>query len=68
MAKGYRLAINMIQETDSAVDNNTISEEFSDSEEMHLLKTKVWTRHFALALSNATEELIDLALSNRKGK
>ena len=62
MSKKYRIAISMIQQTDGEPDDNTLVEDFSDDAVVHLIKTKVFTKHFTNAVNEATQELCDMAL------
>lgn len=62
MAKRYKITISMTQETDGDTDNKTLVEEFSEDGTVHLMKTKVFTKHFTSAVAAATHELIDLAI------
>jgi serine/threonine protein phosphatase PrpC len=64
----YKLTVQLIQQSGDHVDNTTLSEEVSEDENTHLLKTKVFVDVFSRALNEATQTLIDQALSNGGGK
>lgn len=64
----YKLTVQLIQQSGDHVDNTTLSEEISEDENTHLLKTKVFVDVFSRALNEATQTLIDGALSGEDGK
>ena len=60
--KKYTLELNFFQTTDGDLDGRTLVEEFSSDPVVHALKTKVFAKHLLLAVSNATDELTDMAI------
>lgn len=62
MAKDYRLSLTLKQETSGESDNIANVQEFSSDEAMHVMKTKVFTKHLTAAINAITQELCDLAL------
>lgn len=64
----YKLTVQLIQQSGDHVDNTTLCEEISEDAHTHLLKTKVFVDVFSRALNEATQTLIDQALSNGGGK
>ena len=65
----YKLELNFIQSTDGKVDDSVKAEEHSEDVTIHLIKTKVWTKHLTAALDAITQELCDMMLSDPgKGK
>jgi hypothetical protein len=63
MSKQFRIAVTMTQQTGGESDNNALVEEFSDSLEMHLLKTQVFTECFTKAVNEAVQKLTGMALA-----
>jgi len=62
----YRLTLMMVQDTpDGNVepDGDFIVNERSKDQAVHMLKCKVFTKHIAKAVSDATEELVDMGLA-----
>jgi len=64
----HRIAINMIQETDGVIDNETLMEEFSDDSVVHVIKTQVFVDCFTRAISEAVQQLSDAALDAMVGE
>ena len=62
MSKKYNLKIEFTQSTDNKADNETLISEHSDNIEIHLLKTKVFSKHLTRALDAITQELCDMGL------
>lgn len=67
MPKPYRLCLTFLQETDGDIDNRTLSEEFSDDVNFHLIKTQVWTEELTAALERITKRLTDAGLAVGNG-
>ena len=56
------IRITMTQETDGAIDNSTILEEYSADSVIHVVKTQVFVDAFTRAVNEAVQELTEGAL------
>jgi hypothetical protein len=62
MSKDYKLEIAFNQSTLGSEDNTTLTTELSEDPSIHLIKTKVFSKHLTAALDAITQELCDLGL------
>ena len=63
MDQKYKLNLAFTQSTDGREDNITSGVDGSDDPAIHLIKTKVWTKHLTAALEAITTELCDLGIA-----
>jgi len=66
--KQFELAINFTQSTGGDSDNNTLIVEMSDDPALHLVKTKVFSKHLTKAVDAITQELCDMGLAELGGR
>lgn len=62
----YKLEIKFSQSTEGVDDGETLVVEHSEDINVHLIKTKVFTKHLTAAVDAITQELCDIALDANK--
>lgn len=62
MSKQHNLKIEFTQSTSGDPDNETVISESSDDPAIHLIKTKVFSKHLTAAADAITQELCDIGL------
>ena len=68
MSKKYKLELSFVQSTGGAVDDRVVVSEWSDDAAMHVIKTKVFSKHLSAAIAAITEEMCDIGLAAMSGK
>ena len=66
MSKKYNLTISYTQSSGSKPDGTTVISDESDDLAVHLIKTKVFTKHLTAAADAITQELCDMGLASLK--
>jgi hypothetical protein len=64
MSKDYKLEIAFIQSTKGEPDGETLISDVSEDPSIHLIKTKVFSKHLTAAVDAITQELCDLGLAD----
>lgn len=58
----YKIEFSLTQYTDGRADNITHCAEFSDELAVHLIKTKVFSKHATAALQAIVDDMVDAGL------